>query len=425
MYNTIEALLNEIQSGEDSYLDFKVVHFKGKQVYFSKEKASQELAKDLCCFANSEGGVIVFGVRDDGERIGIDRDKISSLQQFIVNVAQNNIEPPMGHLLIVDRILIPDSTGKEKYCLKLEIKKARYCLHAPFGKRPYFRIADHCYEMTLEQQARYFEKRGMLTPFEERPVYQAKKNVIDKTLFTSYYEKFYEIDLDDVEVPFDNLLQNMKILTQDEAGALYSTGMGLLLFSNNPDKWISGAYVDIVHYRSIEPDIDNQVDTKTISGNIISQIEKSMSFLELSPYLPMRAQKDGHGRIDQPAYSLRSLQEAIVNALVHRDYSIQGAQVRIFIFPDRIEISNPGKLHNSLTPEALFAGCQPVRRNQMLAGFIRNYKSPITKRSYMEGKGTGFLSMVRECVKVTGRKPDLNIIGDSVRVTIWSRHPFS
>jgi predicted HTH transcriptional regulator len=145
-----------------------------------------------------------------------------------------------------------------------------------------------------------------------------------------------------------------------------------------------------------------------------------MEYLRVSPFLPTRASKDGRGRLDHPSYSLRALQEAVANAVVHRDYSIRGAQVRLFIFPDRIEISNPGRLHNTLSPSDLFAGCQPVRRNQMLAGFLRDYISPITQRSYMEGRGEGFLTMVRECKKISNRLPQLEIIGDSVKLTIWS-----
>ena len=173
-------------------------------------------------------------------------------------------------------------------------------------------------------------------------------------------------------------------------------------------------------YYNSEPSIDDQEDTRSFYGSIVQQIEQTMDYLKRSPFLPVRANKNELGRLDKPAYSLLAIQEALVNAIVHRDYTIQGAQIRIFLFPDRIEISNPGGLHNSLTPEALFSGCQPVRRNQMLAGFLRDYRSSLTNRSYMEGKGTGFLTMVRECVRISGKKPEFALIGDSVKVTIWA-----
>ncbi|MEE8523239.1 MAG: ATP-binding protein, partial [Thermoanaerobaculia bacterium] len=154
MYDTPEELIREIEAGEDSFLDWKEVAFQGRQTRFvargSSGRATVELAKDLSCFTNSEGGVLVFGVRDDGERVGIAEEHMDDFQQFVVNVAQNNVEPPLGHLLLFDRVWLPDTGGISRLCLKLEIRKARYNLHAPKGRRPYRRIADQCHEMTLE-----------------------------------------------------------------------------------------------------------------------------------------------------------------------------------------------------------------------------------------------------------------------------------
>lgn len=90
------------------------------------------------------------------------------------------------------------------------------------------------------------------------------------------------------------------------------------------------------------------------------------------------------------------------------------------MFPERIEISNPGGLHNTLVPEDLYAGCQPYRRNQLLAGFLRDFVSPVTDRSYMEARGEGFLMLVRESERVSGRRPLLEQVGDAVRLTIYS-----
>lgn len=260
----------------------------------------------------------------------------------------------------------------------------------------------------------------LVTSFEERPVFSARIEDLEEEGFRSYYQARYGEPYDTEVASYDRLLQNLKLAAPDEIGNLHPTGLGLLLFSSQPERWISGAYIDIAVYDGAEPDANRQKDAKVIAGTVVKQIERTMDYLKLSPFLPTAASKDEHGRLDRPSYSLRALQEAVANAVVHRDYSIQGAQIRVFIFPDRIEISNPGRLHNTLTPPDLFAGCQPVRRNQMLAGFLRDYISPITQRSYMEGRGEGFLTMVRECKKISNRLPKLEIIGDSVKLTIWS-----
>lgn len=424
MYDTQDELLREILAGEDSYIEFKEVIFRGNEIRFvhGEGKAASELGKDLSCFANTEGGVIVFGVRDDGERAGIPQDRSTYLQEFILNVAQNNIEPPLGHLLLFDRVLLPDSEGTQRLCIKVEVRKALYSVHAPKGRRPYHRLVDRCHEMTLDQQARIFERRGMMIPFEERPVFRAITELVERVRISDYYMRRYGGSLDDAQISYEQLLQNLKLVMADESGELHPTGLGLLLFCSAPDEFISGAYVDVVCYKGTDPEANDQVDAKAFHGTIVEQIERPLDYLRISPYVPTAAKKDDLGRQDQPAYSLRALQEAVVNALVHRDYTIPG-QVRIFLFADRIEVSNPGRLHNTLSIEDLFAGCQPVRRNQMLAGFLREYISPVTGRAYMEGRGEGFLTMVRECKKISGVSPKVEIVGDSVRVIIYAGPP--
>jgi len=423
VYETTQELLREIEAGEDSLLDFKDVTRRGHEIRFAAGEgpAAQELAKDLTCFANTEGGVIVFGVRRDGERTGLSEDALEPLQQLIVNVAQNNVEPSMGHLLLFDRVRVPDRAGAPRLLLRLEIKKALFSVHAPRGRRPYRRIADHCHEMTLDEQARLMERRGMMAPFEERPLFRAPLEAIERDRIAKYYERRYGGRLEDGEIPYDRLLLNLHLASADESGAVHPTALGVLFFASRPDDQLAGAYVDIAAYRGTVADADQQRDAKAVHGPVPEQIEHVMSYLRTSPLVPVAATKDDRGRRDEPAYSLRALQEAVVNALVHRDYSVTGAQVRVWLFEDRIEIANPGGLHNTLTVEALFDGCQPVRRNQMLVGFLREYESPLTGRSYMEGRGEGFLAMVRECQRVTGRKPEVAVVADSVRVTMRAR----
>lgn len=421
MYATPEELLREIEAGEDSFLDFKEVAFEGRKLRLQAGgRASVEVAKDLCCFANSEGGVLVFGVRDDGERVGVEDGRMDELQQFVLNVGQNNVEPPLGHLLLFDRVWLPDRGGNLRLCLKLEIKKALYNVHAPRGRRPFWRIADQCHEMTLEQQARAFERRGLMKPFEERPIFTAPPEALEPARFAQYYEQRYGHPLADAHIPRERLLQNLRLMATDESGARHPTALGLLFFCSQPERFLPGAYLDLAVYEGSEPDADRQVDAKAVRGTLIEQIERTVDYLRLSPYVPTAARKDGLGRRDLPSYSLRALQEGVVNALVHRDYSIAGSQVRVFLFPDRILISSPGRLPNSLVPDDLYAGCQPVRRNQMLAGFLRDFTSSLTQRAYMEARGEGFLTLLRECREIGAKRPELTTVGDSLRLEIFA-----
>lgn len=154
-------------------------------------------------------------------------------------------------------------------------------------------------------------------------------------------------------------------------------------------------------------------------GKAASAIADVLEYVLVSPYAAIRSTKSDMGRLDQPRYSPVALQESIVNALVHRDYELTGSQVIVYVFPDRIEVRNPGGLHNTLTPENLYAGCQPIRRNQHMAGFLRDFKSSRTGHAYMEMRGEGFLTVLRESRRLSGRWPELKVVGQSVSLTLF------
>ena len=81
---------------------------------------------------------------------------------------------------------------------------------------------------------------------------------------------------------------------------------------------------------------------------------------------------------------------------------------------------NPGALYNTLTIENLYAGCQPARRNQFLTGFMRYYESPVTGSSFLEARGEGFLNLVRDSQRLSGRRPKLEQIGAATKLTIYA-----
>lgn len=64
-----------------------------------------------------------------------------------------------------------------------------------------------------------------------------------------------------------------------------------------------------------------------------------------------------------------------------------------------------------------------MRRNQLLSGFLRDYVSPLTGTSFMEARGEGFLNLVRECERVSGRRPDLQVRGEAVCLTLYAAPP--
>jgi predicted HTH transcriptional regulator len=401
MYDSTSELLNEIAAGEDMYLELKEVFFKGNTPRFAdaETRAEEEIARLLCSFANAEGGVLVFGVNDKRrEVIGVPPDKMNDLEQWVVNIAQHNCEPPI--YIIPDRKLLPDPTGADRLCLKVDVPKSLY-VHRTSGGHWMTRIGSHRADLRPEQLARLLERRRIGEPFEERPVQTATLKALNLQLFEDYCHRRFGPDEEPAQADVVTRLVNLKLAERLESGVVVPTVVGLLLFGQKPiSRHLPGAFVDCVCYRGILADANEQVDAKSFHGTLSEQIVEAVRFAER--WTPVAAEKTHEGRKDLPAFSLRAVHEAIVNAIVHRDYQLHGSNVRVFLFANRLEVSNPGGLHNTIRPENLFAGCQPYRRNQMLCGFLRDMESPITKRALMEARGEGFRMMVRETRRIGG-----------------------
>lgn len=422
MYDDISTLLSEIAAGEDTLLEFKEVVFKGDQVRFAREegKAQTVLAEVFVSMANTEGGVILFGVNDNREIVGIDAARRSILEQFVVNLCLNNCDPGIDPIL--DWLHLPDWQGETVLCLKVTIPKARFYVHSTSDGRFLKRIGSHRTLIPKDQLGRLLSARRLTSPVEERPIFRTDIGVIDRLRFNAYYQRRFQSAPESAGVDISQLLMNQKLAVRDESGDLRATVLGVLLFSERPSAFLDGAFIDVAAYTGMVADGNTQ-DARRFYGPIQEQIEQMLLYFRTSPLVARPSQKGAEGRLDLETYSLLALQEAIVNALVHRDYELTGSQVRVYLFADRIEIWNPGGLHNTLTEEDLYRGCQPIRRNQLLAGFLRDFISPLTGRSYMEARGEGFLNLVRESERVSGRQPELRVQGQAVRLTIYSGPP--
>lgn len=268
----------------------------------------------------------------------------------------------------------------------------------------------------MEALPRLLERRGVLAPTDERPLVAARISDLDDDEIQGYYRSRFERDPEDLA----KVRRSLKLSRLEDNGDEHPTVAGMLLFGRDPQSFISGAYVDLVAYEGTEPDTNRRLDTRRISGTVTEQIEGAIDYLSKSPQVPTASAKDGEGRSDAPAYSMRALSEAVVNAVAHRDYALTGAQIRVQIFSDRVEITSPGRLPNSLTEEDLYLGAQPVRRNQVLVGFLTQLKGARTGRVFMESMGEGFLTIVRESVVLGAPKPVLRNHTDAVTVTIFA-----
>lgn len=411
-----DSLLASIRDGEGSGLELKEVVFRGGRVAFGgkKRRASSDLAEVFVSMANTRGGRVVLGVRDaDRAIVGIDPDKRDALEQFVVNAAIENCEP----VIIPDLRWrhLPDADGEERLCLVVDVPQSQYEVHRTNEGRHLERVGTHRHLMSGDRLSRLLVLRGLTTPVEVWPAKQCRMEHLDHDRLKSYFQG--RLQGRSPSKDWTAALARHKIIVKTKADPI-PTVLGALMFGQRPEEVIPSAFIDLVSYRHEDPD-GNSADSRRITGPLPRQIADAVSYLQLSPLNPTVSVKRDDGRHDYPAYSVRALQEAVVNAVVHRDYAAP-SQIIVRLFPDRIEFRNPGGLFNGLTTQDLYDGCMPRRRNANVAWFLRSYESEVTGSSFMESRGEGFLNLVRDSERLSGRRPEIKEIGDTTQLTIYA-----
>jgi predicted HTH transcriptional regulator len=121
---------------------------------------------------------------------------------------------------------------------------------------------------------------------------------------------------------------------------------------------------------------------------------------------------------------MRAVFEAIVNAVVHRDYSKTGSKIRLFMFANRLELYSPGALANTLTVEDL--PYNQATRNELLARLLSettlddDMEAKVTRRHFLERRGEGVGIILNESSSLSGKTPLYELFGEELRLTIFA-----
>ncbi|MXV85240.1 transcriptional regulator, partial [Candidatus Poribacteria bacterium] len=156
-------------------------------------------------------------------------------------------------------------------------------------------------------------------------------------------------------------------------------------------------------------------------GPLDQQIIAAFKFVQKHNEISARKEV---GRIDQPQYSRRAVFEAIVNAVVHRDYSKHGSKIRLFMFTDRFELYSPGALANSLTIDKL--PYNQATRNELLARLLSeitlddDVEKQVKRRHFLEGRGEGVGIILNESEQLSGKIPVYELFNEELCLTIFA-----
>ena len=337
-----ETILEKIELGEDSFTQFK-----------AKLENIVSISEELVAFANSGGGIIIVGVSDKGEIIGLEKAEIQTLNQRISNAGSENCNPPIypkTQIMALDGrniVIIEVEDGLQK---PYQTKQGKYLTKAGSDKRL----------LSNEEMKRMILTKNIL--FEELPV---EGSSIEKDLsilaFSSYFQKSFQTELDSFlekeNQTINQLLDNLLITTNQQ----FTIG-GLLFFSKNPQRLKPLFVIRAVAYYGNEITDQDYIWSENFEGNLVEQYEKSQAFLKQN----LRKVQNGKSfnSIGELEIPLIVFEELLVNALVHRDFSINSA-IRLLIFKNRIEIISPGTLPNHLTESNIRLGVH-VPRNPLI-----------------------------------------------------------
>ena len=229
---------------------------------------------------------------------------------------------------------------------------------------------------------RLFQKKNIIQ-FDETPVLKASIDSLNISKVDKYLQRLELSPMDEANLKQE--LINLSILCHyDEQ--YYPTLAGFLTFARQPQQYFPSYSIRCGAYHGT--DLTSETIRETdLTGTFDEIIEDAVSFCKLTIPQTKELENDIQYKVNY-LYPIMALREAIVNAVCHRDYTIVGSSIRIFVFSDRIEIRSPGGLANTLSIENMLY--RQYLRNQMIASFLSGY-------SYMERRGKGLMKIKKVC----------------------------
>ncbi len=390
-------LLSAIRLGEDSGIEFKAVHVRGGRPF----ERSDAIADDLAAMANARGGRIVFGVDDQSRQVsGIPLEQLDRVESALREIARDKVEP----LVHLDcwRLDVPDTAGVLRAVLLVEVPRSLFVHRSPGGYRKRYGASQR--ELRPDELLRLMQQRSQARAvgFDELPVPRTSASDLHPALALRFAR-----DAGDPRA-----FHKLRLLAADEDGIERLSVASVLLCTEQPQTHFPGAYIQCVQYPSRARADAGQRDAFDATGPLDQQIDAALAWVQRRA--PVRAQKTPW-RIETPAYDPQALFEAIVNAVVHRDYSIRGSHIRLHLFPDRLELYSPGALANTLTVDALDA--RQYVRNDLIASLLGRIGVPevsgLGRRHYLERRGDGVPIIYTRSEALSGRRPEYRLIDDA------------
>jgi len=389
-----QEILKLIANGENSYVEFK-----------EDSVENLRLAKEMVAMSNHKGGYILLGVEDSGIITGLSRkDNEERIMNICADMIRPLITPSYYEVTISEKRLgvveIERGWNKPYYFQDSKAKTNRY----------YQRYGSTTREVKHRDELQRLFQASQNIHFEVIPAARTTINDIDSDRFEEFL-KTYKSSVIKKETDITIILKNLELADDDE-GVLRPTIAGLLLFGRNSVKKLlpqSGIMCARISGIAIT---DEKEDVKFLTRNVFDNFDDAVRFFHI--YNKHSFVVEGIKRKDYFTYPDKAFRELLANAIIHRDYTIAGSEISVWIYDDRVEIKSPGGVPNSLNIEKMRFGAK-YHRNPVLAQFF-SYAGIVE----MMGQG---IPKVDEWLQENGN-PALGIKEDEheVVVTMYKRN---
>lgn len=371
-----------IESGESKTVEFKSFLPKGNQI-----------VKTVCAFANRAGGHILIGVSDNGQLLGLSEDDLNTCMESLPNIIHDMIYP----------MILP-----EIYTYSIEGKRILIIKIYPGNMPPYYLKNKGKVDGTYVRVGRT-NKLADLEMLQELERQRINKS-FDEDLFgeVSNHDKENLVELLNLNIErkiSSNKLENLR-LVEKQGKVEYLSNAGAIILGKVD-------YSKIKCGRFLGDSIVDFADKKEFEGSIFRLIETSLMFLKDHLHMSSKITGQGLRRKDSLEIPEEILREGIINAVLHRDYSMSGSDIKIAVFDSRIEITSPGGFPKSLTVEEIYAGRSEVR-NKVLANVL-------VKAGLIEQWGSGIPRMREIAAREGLIEPEIVEKGLFVTLTIYRK----
>jgi ATP-dependent DNA helicase RecG len=379
---------DSLRGAIDSMLDVDKINILIKEgeglTIEHKARYTPKIDRDIVAFANSKGGLLLLGVDDGGKVVG---EKLTNKMKAEINAIARNCEPSI-HLKNIRQagniVVIEVAEGDEK----------------PYSSSSgYFRRLDAVTQKMTQREVRAIFRETEDISFEDI----TRRDVSLKDISLKKIKAFLREANMSYKISKANLapfLTSLSICRKDKIN-----NAGALMFASKIEKLLPHAESIFAAFKGT--DKTNIYDRNDVKDDLLIQFNEAVAFLK--KHLNVRSEIRGFDRFDIYEIPLDALREAVVNAIVHRDYRIKGTSIYVRIFDDRVEIENPGGLPDGITRRDF--GKSSVRRNPIIADLFH-------RMGKVERMGSG-IERMRGLMREAGLKEPAFEMDAFFRVTFY------